>query len=791
LALAGSGVVAQYRPPSNEVRRPVVSAQSKSKRTKPAVRPNSLGPDEMDVQAVTQIWEGDWSHLRGNAKIETADFLLKANEVDYNSQTGDAEARGNVYLKHFAGGEELWADRIEYNLDQQNGRFYNVRGSAPVHIEARPGILTSSNPFYFEGEWAERLEDRYILHNGFVTNCKMPRPWWILQGPKFDVIPGERAVAYRTFFRLRRIPLFYSPFFYKSLERMPRRSGILTPNMGNSSRRGKMIGGGYYWAINRSYDAAYRAQYFTQRGLAHHVDFRGKPKEGTDFNFLLYGVNDRGLLLQDGTRRKEGGAMFSFTGRSDLGHGFYARADANYLTSLTFRQSFTESFNEAIFSEVHSIGYVARDWSTYGFAVVMSRNENFQSTKPDDTIVTRKYPEVEFTSRDRLIWDRGLPIWLSFDSSAGLLRRKQLLFQTRQFLERLDLQPRLMTAFRWKGFSILPSFSIRETRWGESQQLTGSADLPVKIAGADINRSAQEFSVVIRPPSLARVFDSPHWLGDKIKHVIEPELSFRDVSGVNNFNSIVRFDDTELYSNTREAEISITNRLYVKRKNTVEQLMSWQLTQKRFFDPTFGGAVVEGRRNVVLSSLELTPYAFLDGPRNYSPVVSVFRLNPKPGFGVEWRTDYDPLRSKVVNTGLSADAHFSKYFLSIGHNNVRAVPLTPPGTKPFQGGSACAPEFTGQVLLLSPCANQLRGLFGIGNENRRGWNGAFSAIYDFRTSVMQFATTQVTYNTDCCGFSIQYRRFSFGTRNENQFRVAFAVSNIGSFGTLKKQERLF
>ena len=56
---------------------------------------------------------------------------------------------------------------------------------------------------------------------------------------------------------------------------------------------------------------------------------------------------------------------------------------------------------------------------------------------------------------------------------------------------------------------------------------------------------------------------------------------------------------------------------------------------------------------------------------------------------------------------------------------------------------------------------------------------------------MQFATTQVTYNTDCCGWSVQYRRFSFGMRHENQFRVAFAIANIGSFGTLKKQERLF
>jgi LPS-assembly protein len=92
---------------------------------------------------------------------------------------------------------------------------------------------------------------------------------------------------------------------------------------------------------------------------------------------------------------------------------------------------------------------------------------------------------------------------------------------------------------------------------------------------------------------------------------------------------------------------------------------------------------------------------------------------------------------------------------------------------------------------VSPPANQFMGLLGWGRQDLRGWSAGFQAVYDFRTSVMQFATTQVSYNSDCCGLSVQYRRFGFGTRNENQFRVAFAVSNIGSFGTLRRQERIF
>src|SRR5207237_6696016 len=86
---------------------------------------------------------------------------------------------------------------------------------------------------------------------------------------------------------------------------------------------------------------------------------------------------------------------------------------------------------------------------------------------------------------------------------------------------------------------------------------------------------------------------------------------------------------------------------------------------------------------------------------------------------------------------------------------------------------------------------QFRGLVGYGNQNRKGWNAAISEYYDFKRGLVQFSTAEVTYNTDCCGISFEYRRFNIGTRDESQYRVAFGVSNIGTFGKLKKQERIF
>jgi LPS-assembly protein len=724
---------------------------------------------------VTQEVNGPLRKMRGAVRLETPEMVLYADEVDFNSDTQYFEARGNVHFKHFLRNEEIFASKVEYNLDEETGKFYDVTGYTVTKIQARPGVLTSSTPFHFEGKWAERIGEKYILHDGMITNCQVPRPWWTLRGPKFDIIPEERAIAYKAIFRIRMMPLFYAPYFYKSLAKVPRRSGFLIPNIGHSTLLGYVAGVGYFWAINRSYDVTYRFLDYTSRGYAHHSEIRGKVRPGTDFDAVLFGVQDRGVKQGGGTYLKEGGFSAVVQGKSDLGDGFIAKGELNYLSSLLFRQSFSQTFNEAIFTEVHSIGYVDKQWDTYSADLVFQHIENFQTTNPGDSIVIRKLPELEFSSRDKEISDAVLPIWLSFNTSGGLLSRSQPSFQTRQFVNRLDLRPELTTQINWSGFHLVSSFSARETHYGESWQpplekpLFGVPQLSGKgtISGQDTNRFSRELNIDLILPSFERIFKKKTFLGDQLKHVFEPRASYTKVSGVTDFDRLIRFDDTELVANTSQVEFSITNRLYAKRGDQVSEIFSWEISQQRYFDPTFGGAVVPGQRNIFLSTADLTGYAFIDGVRTYSPIASVVRSTLVPGVSVTWRADYDPLLGRIVDSSFTGDLRRGQVFVSLGHNAVHSLPD------------------------LSPNANQVRAAIGYGNSNHRGWNAAFTSVYDIRTSTMQFATTQVTYNTACCGISAQYRRFNFGARFENQFEVAFSVANIATFGTLKKQERMF
>ena len=756
----------------------------------PAVPPKSLTLGSWNISAPVQKKDGEVYTLHGNpAEVESANMVFRADDIVFNQETGDLEATGHVFFHDFQKNQKIWASHVTYNTDEESGKFYDVIGETMPHIVAKPGMLTTNNPFHFEGEWAERIGMKYILHHGFVTNCKMPQPWWKMRAKTFDIIPGERAISHNSTFVLRKLPIFYAPFFYHSLEKEPRKSGLLMPLVGNSSRRGFMVHAGYFWAINRSYDVSYLGQYYTTRGLVHHVDFRGKPRAGTDYDAILYGVQDRGLPDSGNPPQKFSGLSLLVVGKSDLGHGWTARGSLNYITSFRFRQEWSESYADITGSEIHSVGFVNKNWSSYTANVIFARLQDFQTSEiavPDspgsssthyvsNAVTIRKLPEVEVSGRDRELLP-NLPLYYSFETSAGLLYRQYPVFnnsvlvdnyQTSQFMNRSSISPHVFGAFHFAGLQLIPGFGIQETYYGEAQTpYQGN----YQITGTNLVRSTRDFSLDLILPSLSRIYNKKTIFGDKLKHVIEARATYRYVTGVgDDYVRFIRFDENDLVTNTNEVLLSVANRVYAKRGNSVEEIFTWEVFQKRYFDPTFGGALIQGQRNVIESTADLTAYAFLVGPRTTSPIVSVLRTSPIPNLNLRWRADYDPRTRGLVDSSLSVDYRLRNYFVAVGHSTVHTDPaITAP-------------------------ANQLSIRGGFGDPNHKGINVGGEAIYDLRAGTIQYSTALVQYNTNCCGFSVQFHRVNLGTHtNDNQYRFAFAIANIATtLGNLKKQDRIF
>jgi LPS-assembly protein len=295
-------------------------------------------------------------------------------------------------------------------------------------------------------------------------------------------------------------------------------------------------------------------------------------------------------------------------------------------------------------------------------------------------------------------------------------------------------------------------------------------------------------------------------------------VTYRYVAGVNNFLNVLRFDDVDIASDTNELEYGVTQRLFlrpVKAKPCVErapsgergqdpdnnqgriekkstgdakargpvcgsrELISWRLTQKYFFDENFGGAVLDGRRNIFDTTLNFSGIAFLTEPRAIAPLISRLRVRTSEHLDLEWDFDLDTGAKKFTSNNLLVDVHENNIFAGLGYAKLNA-----PGRFFTEGVSSSISDF-----------NQLKLLLGYGSPTKAGLGVAANVGLDLRggdSGLVQYGALQGSYNWDCCGFSIEVRKYELGAvRNETSERFNFTLLNIGTAGNLRRATSLF
>src|SRR5262249_30812257 len=395
-------------------------------------------------------------------------------------------------------------------------------------------------------------------------------------------------------------------------------------------------------------------------------------------------------------------------------------------------------------------------------------DKNFLTINPQTSVVLRNLPEARFGSVERNPWAK-LPVYFGFDSSVGGMHRSDNQIDTPLTVSRTEFAPRLTVPVHfgdWLGITGTAAF--RTTRFGDS---LNAAALVTPLA---ITRNTGEFAIDLRPPTLERFFDQVSLEKDKgrrrYKHTIEPVVTYRYVTGVNNFADFIRFDSGATLTDTNELEYGFTQRLFSKEgEDQPKELIAWRIVQKHFFDPTFGGAAVAGQRNVFQALNSITPFAFATGPVHWSPIVSDFKVTPGGAYDFEQILEYDPNLQKVTTIGALAKIKpYGDFYTTVAYYRLQASPI------------------------LQPFSNQIRTLIGYGSETRKGFNVAAGVSYDIQNNALQNQVVQVSYNGSCCGIAVEYRRIALGqVRTENQFRVAFIIANIGNFGNLRRQDKIF
>ena len=560
--------------------------------------PEGSGAEEtVEIVSDKQSKNGDLFLYEGYVNATQGDIRLQADRVTFNSTTDDMIAEGNVIFDQGAD-QRVTAHRAEINWRTKRGIFWDSTGFTNR-------TQTGDYVFFTAARVEKTGPDTYELFDANVTACEDVIPKWSFKTRRAELKMGDRVTMRNAVFRVKTLPAFVLPYVWIPATRRERKSGFLLPSTGNSNQKGRTLKLAYYQTLGQSADITFRGDIYTQRGLGMGAEFRAQTDENSFLRLGVFTVKDR---LFGPAGEKQGGTAFIGEGVQYLGNGWLAVGNVSLVTSLAFRQVFSDDIAQVIDPRRESTFYANNNSNGFSFNFLGS-NETTTLFSPSRNPLTpgdgtnfdvkiRQAPEINMTLYPRRFFE-SIPIYFSFDSSIGALKKEETVdanvtLVTPAAVQRFDFQPKitvpLATIF---GVAITPSLTLRETYYTSSLDPDVPAFDPDKftfdpadprldpnrtefapalrlfdrseldpIIPVDISRQYAELAVDVRPPGLEKTYTNQDG-STRFKHLIEPYLTYRLIRGVGSeFNRIIRFDYRDAVANTNELEFTIVNRFF-------------------------------------------------------------------------------------------------------------------------------------------------------------------------------------------------------------------------------------
>jgi len=760
--------------------------------------------DLLKVDAGTQTVSGPKEArvfvYEGNVDARIGTYRLQADKVTVYEATNKVIAEGNVVFDQ-GDQQRITGSRAEWNYKTKTGLFIDSTGYTN---QTQDGTRV-----YFTADRVDKVSlDTIIATNVQVTSCDEDVPKWSFHAKKVKIKTGDRVRLYSPDLRVKKVPIFYLPYASVSIKPRDRASGFLTPTFSGSGTKGYRLSTAYYQTLGRSADVTVRNDIYTKRGYGLGADLRTRANSRSFFNVGFYIVKDRALGPKaDANHPDQGGSSFYVEGVHYFPNGFIAAADVNITSSLTFRQVFSDSIQQAISPEERSQVFVNKDYNAYSFNF-LARSQ--VTSLPNARIRIRELPSVTIEKRaSPLNFIKKLPIYFSYEAGAEGVSRKEAVSDLIAFrrdaggdpiispsiVQRLDFHPRVQIPLYFFGVSVTATAGARATFYSNSIDPTNRA-----ILSQNITRSYGEFELDVRPPALAKDFhhNGAFWF----RHVIEPYVIYRKISGVNDFDRVIRFDYIDAVADTNEIEFGVSNRFFTRRstenvsgkgKETTAtthtnnrdslatqpyEALTITVRGKYFFDPYFGGALVPGQRNQFYPINTLSGFSYGGVPRRFSPLNVEARYRPRANIFLDFRSDLDTrgggLRALSASFGINRS--LVQIFQSFYYT--RAVELVPSLARFADARGKEAGTLRG---------SQWSPSFFLGNRDRGLFGGA-SFFYDFQQHpgthrALVSSTVTIGYSWDCCAVTAQNYTFNVGVRQENRVVFSFRLNGIGTFGT--------
>ena len=266
---------------------------------------------------------------------------LEADYVEFSDVTKDAFAKGNVLF--ISGNDSITCQSMNVNLSSETGTIN--QGT----------IFLQEGNYYISGEKLQKTgEFSYDVEKGSITTCEGETPAWKITGKDIEVTVDGYGHVSNAVLWAKKIPTLYSPYFVFPAKK-ERQTGLLMPMAGYSDDMGFEYQQPLFLALSDNTDATLYPHYMSDRGLMLSGEYRYMLSAESKGLMMMSYLDDK--TLGDGTAGNEAYNISATPDRTnhdrywfrmkqdqELGYGFNAKLDIDYVSDLDYLRTFGDGF---------------------------------------------------------------------------------------------------------------------------------------------------------------------------------------------------------------------------------------------------------------------------------------------------------------------------------------------------------------------------------------------------------------------------------------------------------------
>ncbi len=296
---------------------------------------------EITAEKLEVLGQGEKILADGDVFVETESTLILAKQILYEAKLELLHLK-NFQIFDFTQNSSLRGDWA--TLDLRHHQFF---ANQVFLFIKKSGVKIKA--FNFQ----KNALNEYQAERAIVSTCELDCdreefPPWSFEVRNFTFGPDELSTAEASLFRIKKVPIFYSP---KSVL-MPklnvpvlqeRKRGFLLPNLSQGNRLGTGFQLPFFLPLTDQIDLTLSPFYFTKRGLLFDVENRIKLTEDVQSTLNYRYLEDTNRGEYEPKAPKTPSKRWWIVGKADLGLKDYL--DLHLDVDLVSDKAFLEEFN--------------------------------------------------------------------------------------------------------------------------------------------------------------------------------------------------------------------------------------------------------------------------------------------------------------------------------------------------------------------------------------------------------------------------------------------------------------